>query len=149
MSTDKTQNSDNNSFNTRLVKLLSACKLSQLSLAKAIGISQSIISEWISGKKNPRLPALESIAKETGANLNWLILGEGPMFREGAGIEKTIPTENLPKEQFKRWLDEFWLEADPDQRTWLKVELREKIPKFADWLKKMDERQEGGSRQVG
>ncbi len=39
----------------------------------------------------------------------------------------------------RQWLDAFEANADPDECIWLKVEMKAKIPKFAEWLKKCEE----------
>lgn len=43
--------------------------LTQQNFAKKIKVGESMISQWISGKRNPSLASLKKISKETGVPL--------------------------------------------------------------------------------
>ncbi|WP_084630561.1 helix-turn-helix domain-containing protein [Desulfovibrio aminophilus] len=51
-------------------------------LAQLGGISKETLSGYKSGRAQPRFGALLEWCKNTGVNANWLLLGEGPMFRD-------------------------------------------------------------------
>ena len=79
-------------------------------------------------------------------NLYWLLLGEGPIFRdeliqENAEVKMRSPSYGppSPKDNIKNWLDVFWEGADPDERIWLTVEIKKRFPEFTEWLKKRKE----------
>ena len=43
----------------------------QVSLAKKIGIKSNSVSQWLTGKNNPKLSTLEKVAKATGKPVNY------------------------------------------------------------------------------
>lgn len=51
-------------------------KLSQVDLAKLLGISQATLSDYENGKKRPRPSKAKQIAKVTGLSRDYLIFGE-------------------------------------------------------------------------
>lgn len=48
----------------------------QVSLAKKIGIKSNSISQWLTGKNNPKLTTLEKVAKATGKPVNYFFSDE-------------------------------------------------------------------------
>ena len=57
----------------RIKDLLSTEKISQYALAKRTGISQSAISNWLSGKKEPSIDSLWRIADYFDVTVDYLI----------------------------------------------------------------------------
>lgn len=55
--------------------------LSLRQLAEATAISYSSLQNWIGGHREPRIDALVAIGSQLGISLDWLLTGEGPMFR--------------------------------------------------------------------
>ena len=53
--------------------------------AKKIAVSEAAIRQYLSGKSEPTRPVIEKIARATRVNLEWLIIGEGPMMRGEGG----------------------------------------------------------------
>lgn len=54
--------------------------VSQVELAKAAGVSQPSVNDWLSGKtKSIRGPAQSAVAAKLGVNPDWLATGKGPM----------------------------------------------------------------------
>lgn len=43
----------------------------QVSLAKKIGIKSNSVSQWLTGKNNPKLSTLEKVAQATGKPVNY------------------------------------------------------------------------------
>jgi len=127
-------------FKDRLEKLFRELNLSQVSASKKTGVGRSSLSEYLAGKKEPTISIVEKIATATGVNLNWLLLGEGEMFRgESIQQKSRIPIEDMPKEKIKEWLDAFWTMADIATRNWLEVEIKRRFPEYSDWLQKYKE----------
>ena len=55
------------------------------------------MSDYLSGKTLPNAKALINWAENTGLNANWLLVGEGPMFRDE---QSKAPGDSLtPKTQ--------------------------------------------------
>ena len=109
--------------------------------ANSLNTSHSYISEIENEKKSLSLNLILSLIAKYNVNINWLLTGEGSMFRH----EKEKPLNsidniaNIPREQIKQWVDDFWKDSDEDERAWLKVEMKRKFPEFAGWLKKNGE----------
>ena len=57
----------------RIKELLATERISQYALAKRTGISQSAISNWLSGKKEPSIDSLWKIADYFGTTVDFLI----------------------------------------------------------------------------
>ncbi|WP_302447490.1 helix-turn-helix domain-containing protein [Paraprevotella clara] len=66
---------DRSEVGMRIKSFLKSKKVTQLELSQKIGITQSIISEIISGKRNP-LPLVEKICEVYGVSRDYLITGE-------------------------------------------------------------------------
>ena len=66
----------------RLLKFLNAIHLSSSRFAEEIGIQPSGVSHILSGRNNPGYDFIVKILKKyPDLNPDWLILGEGEMFR--------------------------------------------------------------------
>ncbi len=53
---------------------------SQSAFARRLGFSQQNINQWENGV-TPSLASLIILAEKRQVNLNWLLLGKGPMYR--------------------------------------------------------------------
>ena len=71
-------------------------KFSQSKFAKEIGISPNYLSELESNKKSPSERILKLIEIRFAINLNWLLTGEGEMFRNGGDHPELIPVAAVP-----------------------------------------------------
>lgn len=136
-------------FNDRLAALLKALDLSQIQLSRSTGISRTAISEYASGRSSPTVLVIEKIAISTGVNLNWLITGEGEMFLSGTTPQAVIPIADIPRENLKAWIDNFWSKASQQEKHWLEIEMKRKFPEFVEFLKKMDGVEEADVPRVG
>lgn len=76
-----------------LEALLQNLKISKKRFAESIGASQGNVSDWFN-KPNarPSIDALKRISDTHNVNLNWLITGEGDMFKQ-----LDIPISPTPK----------------------------------------------------
>ncbi|MDD3293247.1 MAG: Bacteriophage CI repressor helix-turn-helix domain protein [Syntrophus sp. PtaB.Bin138] len=94
----------------RIKKALEIAKKQQKALADKMGISQPTVSNCLSGVNKVPIEMVIATAELTGATLEWLITGEGPMRNEsveisgsavGAESNGSAPTdeemEDLPK----------------------------------------------------
>ncbi|MEW5803890.1 MAG: helix-turn-helix transcriptional regulator [bacterium] len=106
-------------------------------LAKIINISQGSLSGIETNKTKPSADTLQSLYLHTDISFHWLMTGEGPMFREGA-TSPTLAIEDIPREQLKGWIDDFWEHANQEGRTWLIYEVKRHFPEFIEYLKKIE-----------
>lgn len=68
----------NHSLAARLRWAVEASGKTQGELAAAVGATQSAVSQWLAGKKEPRRDAVEKIAQHLGVDGAWLLTGKGP-----------------------------------------------------------------------
>lgn len=81
-------------FCTRLKELRQKKNMSQEAFARITEVSQRQYSFYENGKAEPSRVKLKNIALETGVSLDWLILGEGEMFRSNEGESVRINADN-------------------------------------------------------
>ena len=58
---------------------------SQRGWSRQLGVPQQNISRYLSGGNTPHVDFLIHLARREQINLNWLVLGEGKMKRNGQG----------------------------------------------------------------
>ena len=67
----------------RIVQLMHEKGLSRIEFAEKIGVQRSNISHILDGRNSPSLDFIEKVAKAyPGLNMNWLLKGEGLMFKK-------------------------------------------------------------------
>ncbi len=87
---------------------------------------------------------------------SWLLAGEGPMRKDQAAENESMPVKEEAERQLrgntpgrcnvciiedpiitdlKLWLNEI-VSKDPDSLAWFRVELQDKLPKFKAWREK-------------
>lgn len=67
----------------RLRELMNILHMKQYQFGESINISGPTISDWLKKPNvNPSLESLIRISEVHNVNLHWLLLGEGPMFKE-------------------------------------------------------------------
>lgn len=78
-----------------LSDLLAALSLSKKKFAEGLGLSQGNVSDWFN-KPNarPSIGALKRISETYNVNLNWLVTGEGAMFKD-TRARRVIPAGDL------------------------------------------------------
>lgn len=80
----------------RLAELIKKLGLKQQKFAQEIGVSQPTISDWINKPNvNPSIESLTKIANTFHVNLNWLLTGEGAMFRELIPMDSSILSQTI------------------------------------------------------
>lgn len=74
----------------RIKQLMESQHMTQQTFSDFIGISSASLSSIFNGRTKPTLNTVEAIrSKFTKINLDWLLYGSGPMFRDEAAIENT------------------------------------------------------------
>lgn len=80
----------------RILFLLKKHKVTAKSLTEQLGINASSVSEWKSGKIKPSIEALIRISLIFNVTLDWLLTGEGEMYRNSDkkdSIAEELPTD--------------------------------------------------------
>lgn len=130
-----------NIIGNNLRKIRQDQRLTLSKLAELLNTSHSYISEIENGKKSLSLNLIMSLSAKCKVNVNWLLTGEGSMYRQ----EKERPSNcivniaDIPREHIKQWIDDFWKDLDEEKRVWLIVEMKRQFPEFVEWLKKNEE----------
>jgi phage repressor protein C with HTH and peptisase S24 domain len=81
------------SIGDRMRILMMRHGMKQAMLAGRLNVSQSAISQVLSGKNQPSAEMLTALSREFNVNCNWLMLGEGGMYKEesaGGGTPKVV-----------------------------------------------------------
>lgn len=82
-------------YKTLLNELLTALKLSKKKFAEGLGLSQGNVSDWFNRPGyRPSIDALKRISETYNVNLNWLVTGEGQMFKD-TRARRVIPAGDL------------------------------------------------------
>ena len=71
----------------RIAQAIAHTGLTSSEFGDRIGVSQSTVSLWRSGSRNPSNQAIRSISREYGISEEWLMTGEGPMLHEKSKAE--------------------------------------------------------------
>lgn len=138
-------NTDKKSLRGRIKQIRNAQNLTQQAFAKSLGIAQGFLSELEKGKYEPTQTILMAICYLYQINIDWLLTGEGQMYRHSDTDTGTdtlkIDIKDIPLYNIKEWLDEFWAAAGDDEKAWLKIEFGRCFPEYKDWLlkKELDE----------
>jgi transcriptional regulator with XRE-family HTH domain len=77
--------------------------ISQRELVKRLGINQTSLVFYETGRREPKIGFLIGLIQETGVNGNWLLTGKGEMYGEG---KKIITEEEAIKALFADKADE-------------------------------------------
>ncbi len=125
--------------NGRLKNLINVLGLNLKEFSRKADIPYPSLQNYIYGTRQPTIENLQKICIHLNVNLNWLLTGEGEMFTEKG--KRVINIKDIPKEQMKGWLDEFWERANEEERVWLKVQFGKAFPEFNDWLLKKEGRE--------
>jgi phage repressor protein C with HTH and peptisase S24 domain len=72
-------------------------------LAKAVGVSDNAIYKWVSGRGQPSMTSLVSLAQAAGVSVEWLATGRGGSTKDPPDMSKTQKTYasgivSLPRE---------------------------------------------------
>jgi transcriptional regulator with XRE-family HTH domain len=122
------------SFSNQLRKLMSSRRWNQAKAASELGLTQSQISDYLSGKSEPYLSTAVAIAKKLGVSLDEL---------SGMGTDRFVVEEEgalyhvEPYHQWVEMLKRRWRRKAP-ARTELELAIRILFPddadKMIDWL---------------
>jgi transcriptional regulator with XRE-family HTH domain len=119
---------------TRLKKIRKTLMLHQKEMAKMMKVTLRAYQRYESGEQKPSYEKLVNLLDELkDINPTWLLTGEGPMF---VGGSKVVDIKDIPKEQIKEFIEEFWQKANEKERIWFEVQFKRAFPEYADWLQK-------------
>ncbi len=80
--------STSDNFGDRLRKAMEMASITQSKLAAMVGTTQSAVSQWLSGKKDPAAENLIDIARQLKIERRWLVEGIPPMRVDNAEADR-------------------------------------------------------------
>ena len=81
----------------RILEFLRSENITSAQFAQEIGVQPSGISHIISGRNKPSLDFIvKMVLRYPSLSTDWLLLGKGPMYREGNTIELFQGSEPIP-----------------------------------------------------
>lgn len=115
----------------RLEALLKALGIKQTQFSKIAGVSQTYVSQMISGKKSISYSVIQGITKSLPqVNIKWLMQGEGEMFFPEKNSEVSEPGEKYGKVS---WVQE--LSALLDRHEERIARLEEEVQRMKEEMK--------------
>lgn len=104
--------------------------LKQTQFAKALGLSQSVYSSLENGLTKPSMPILLAMEYVFSVRKEWILTGDGPMYRELEGLGTPIsitPVDTDSDRHRKMWinkLNRIFDEGDKTKIDAIKAQLR-------------------------
>lgn len=89
----------------RLKKALASASITQSKLAALVGTTQSAVSQWLSGKKDPSPENLTDLAKHLNVEWRWLVEGIPPM---------KVRDQHADREEYRKLTGWGFRKAPPD-----------------------------------
>ncbi len=83
-------------FKERLAIIFEESGKLQPDFAESIGVSEKTYRSYRDGDTQPRVDVLANISKVYNVNCEWLILGEGPIYRDDTTQKKGRSLPNRP-----------------------------------------------------
>lgn len=100
-------------ISSRLKRVIEASGLSFTAAAAKCGIPYSSLQNYLRGEREPKVDALVLISTHLGTSLDWLLTGEGQMYKSTPPPDQPMLTLS-PKE--RALLEMFKELSDKDQR---------------------------------
>ena len=122
------------SFSNQLRKLMSARRWNQAKAASELGLTQSQISDYLSGKSEPYLSTAIAVAKKLGVSLDELS-GIGPArfaVKEEGALYQTEPYQQWVEMLKRRWRRKST--ARTEMELAIRILFPEDADKMIDWL---------------
>jgi transcriptional regulator with XRE-family HTH domain len=116
------------SIGKRLKKAIQDTGIKMTDFSKKSGIPYRTIQGCIADSSTPSSQLIIKICKELHISADWLLTGEGEMYRTKLGPKVT----SVPVFE---WLNKWWDNANEKHRYWLEVQMEKCFPEYAQWLK--------------
>lgn len=75
----------------RIIQIQKESRKTQPDFAASIGISDRTLRAWLSNATKPSVEALQQLVSYYNVNANWLLNGEGPIYRDKDATKPTEP----------------------------------------------------------
>jgi transcriptional regulator with XRE-family HTH domain len=119
------------SIGKRLKKAIKDANIKMTDFSKKSGIPYTTIKRYIADDRAPSSQLMIKICKELHISADWLLTGQGEMYRTKPDPNKVTSVPVL------EWLNKWWEDADEKYRNWLEVQMEKCFPEYAQWVKKI------------
>ena len=119
------------SINKRLKMVIEDNGMSIKEFSELCDIPYRSIQNYLLGERNIGADALKKVCTRLGININWLLTGEGSMYRLPQVERKFLDT-------LVEWLTQFQEEADEKQIIWLEVQIKKCFPEYVEWVQRRE-----------
>ncbi len=118
----------------RIKEIRNTKNLTQSEFARVLETSAGHISEIEAKKTTPGGEFLTSLLRKFNVNINWLLTGEGDIFINEDENRKLIDVKDIPKENIKEWIDEYWRKATDKDKYRLEIFFEKEFPEYSKWI---------------
>jgi transcriptional regulator with XRE-family HTH domain len=112
-----------NEVKTRLLMLKGSRSIKDF--AGLLGLPTSTVYYYLNGR-TPSLSFILRVCNRLNVREEWLINGNGPIFREGRGDDIINHILEYLRENWDSWSEK--------KRHWFEVHFRKTFPEFDEWL---------------
>ncbi len=100
--------------------------------AKELNIPSSTLHYYFNGR-TPTISFLLKVCSKLNVREEWLLLGEGPIFKEHESLSNDEDRLNA----ILKFVKEKWQILSDKERNWFEVQLKRMFPDFPDGLKEI------------
>jgi len=104
--------------------------------AESLDLPPSTVYYYLNGRE-PSLTFIMRVCNKLGVSVEWLISGEGEIFKEEEGVDEVL-------NQIIEYLKENWNKWSKKKKHWFEVTFRQFFPDFDEWLRAQKMDQESG-----
>ena len=130
------------SISERLRLLRKQLGLSQTEFANELGLKQRAVSHWERGNAEPSLKIIQLIRQKWSVSLDWLLIGEGPMYLDDSSYQQEEKNKQDIGESIKIWIDNFLKNASEEEKHWFKIQFSKCFPEFLEWMEERKKKYE-------
>lgn len=117
----------------RLLLLIEQEGITYDELADMAETSLRTVTNTIYDNKPIGSKILRGLQKKKGVSLDWLLTGEGEMYRTSAPISTTSSTDSTAA-TLQAWIDHYAQTRTEREVQWLEVEISRRFPDYNRWL---------------
>ncbi|KJR98754.1 MAG: hypothetical protein VR65_19820 [Desulfobulbaceae bacterium BRH_c16a] len=121
-----------NGIHVRLKSFRVEKELTQKDIALALDLDPAAVSRIEKNERQIDCYSFLKLREEFSVDINWLLTGEKDTLQKCENHKFDFLAD------LQTWLEEICTE-EPERQNWLKIELKDKLPLFNEWLKKRDQ----------
>jgi transcriptional regulator with XRE-family HTH domain len=119
----------------RLKQIIKNKRLKITEFANICDIPYRSVQGYLRGERMLGGNTIIKICTQLNINPNWLLMGQGEIYREEQPKEKIT---TFKSKLFLNWLNQWWENADEKHRNWLEIQLKRCFPEYTEWLSQQE-----------